>query len=270
MTAFARPSRVNAARVEALAERCSQRDTALLRSLNRLRLARGLQLERLHFVDLVGRSRAVTRWRVLKRLTDWGLIVPLERRVGGSARGSAGTVYALDSAGIRVLRLYEHQHDGQRVRRPTTPGERKVKHTLAVSELYAGLVEHGRARGFEVARFDVEPSYATGAGWLSPDTYAVLAAGDVTDHWWIEVDRATESAETVRRKIEAYVAYYEQGRWSELGVMPRVLVTVPSEARRQAIKAAVAALMAEHLVVVVEHRHAAERLADGLMVASGR
>jgi hypothetical protein len=180
MTARHPTPRVTAARVQWLAERCSPRDSALLGTLNRLRLASGSQLERLHFDDLTGRSRSVTRWRVLKRLTDWGLIVPLERRVGGSARGSSGAVYALDSAGARLLRT-EGTPRGSRVRRPTTPGERKVRHSLAVSELYAELVERSRTRGFEVARFDVEPSYATGAGLLSPDAYAVLAAGDAAD-----------------------------------------------------------------------------------------
>jgi hypothetical protein len=228
--------RTTTSRVEWLAERCNARDTAILWTLNRLRLATGLHLERLHFADLAGRSRAVTRWRVLKRLTDWGLIAPLERRVGGSARGSVGMVYTLDSAGARLLRLTEHQDDRRRIRRPITPGERKVKHSLAVAELYTALAARSRTLGFALARFDVEPSYATGTGWLSPDAYAVLTVGDVADHWWIEVDRATESLPTVRRKIEAYSAYYQQGRWAGLGIMPRVLVTVPDERRQTQLR----------------------------------
>lgn len=36
----------------------------------------GSQLERLAFMDLVGRSRSVVRWRVLKRLVDWRVLVP--------------------------------------------------------------------------------------------------------------------------------------------------------------------------------------------------
>lgn len=230
------PLRATSARIEALADQCGERDTAILWTLNRLRLATGYQLERLHFDGIAGRSRSVSRWRVLKRLADRGLITPLARRIGGSKRGSAGMVYALDSAGARLLRF--GQGDAKRVRRPTPPGERKVKHTLAVSELYAEMMELSRVHGFELLRFDVEPSYPTGTGWLTPDAYAVVSAAGITDHWWIEVDRATESATTVRRKLEAYRAFYEQGHWSALGVMPRVLVTVPNGSREAAIREA--------------------------------
>ncbi len=232
------PDRITAGYADWLADRCSTRDLAILQTVNRLRLVSGSQLERLHFAGLAGRSRAVSRWRVLKRLTDWRLIAPLDRRVGGCARGSAGMVLSLDSAGVRLLRL----NIGLRVRRPTTPGGRKIKHSIAVAELYTGLVEHSRAQGFTVAHFEIEPRYQTGAGWISPDAYAVLATGDVADHWWIEVDLATESAVTVGQKIEAYAAYYQQGRWASLGVMPRVLVIVPDEHRREQLKARLARL----------------------------
>jgi hypothetical protein len=54
-----------------------------------------------------------------------------------------------------------------------------------------------------------------------------------------------------------------------LGIMPRVLVTVPSEPRLRAIDAVVTALEVEHLVVVVEHPNAADCLAKELIAASG-
>ena len=232
------PDRITAGYADWLADRCSTRDLAILQTVNRLRLVSGSQLERLHFAGLAGRSRAVSRWRVLKRLTDWRLIAPLDRRVGGCA-----------------VRLRWHGVIARQRRCTTAAAEHwpagttadntraaKIKHSIAVAELYTGLVEHSRAQGFTVAHFEIEPRYQTGAGWISPDAYAVLATGDVADHWWIEVDLATESAVTVGQKIEAYAAYYQQGRWASLGVMPRVLVIVPDEHRREQLKARLARL----------------------------
>jgi hypothetical protein len=88
------------------------------------------------------------RWRVLKRLVDWHILLPLPRRVGGSLRGSARLAYALDTAGERLLRLRRNlRRDEERIRRPGTPGERFVQHTLAVTELFVQLVERSRRDG---------------------------------------------------------------------------------------------------------------------------
>src|SRR5579859_5444723 len=90
--------RVRMPYVEWLAERMSPRDWAIIESLDRIRLATGLQLERLHFHELEERSRSVVRWKVLKRLVDSRVITSLDRRIGYAHRGSAVLRYALDSA----------------------------------------------------------------------------------------------------------------------------------------------------------------------------
>ena len=272
MSARSGPQRVGAGRIEWLAERCSPRDWAILKTVNRLRLATGLQLERLHFGELSGKSRSVTRWRVLKRLTDWRVIMPLERRQGGAARGSAGMVFVLDSAGHRLLaRLLARRQaaDGEivRVRRPTAPGERSVRHTLAVSELFVELVEHARFRNFGLPVFLAEPAcwWPDGSGgWVKPDAYALLETLALSDHWAIEVDLATESLPPLKRKLQAYVAYHDHGGIGPRGVMPRVLVTVPEERREQQVVELIARLGADQLVRVVRRERAADYLVDVL------
>jgi hypothetical protein len=250
--------RVSARHVAELADQLGPRDWDILGTVHRLRLVTGLQLERLHFAELTGKSRSVSRWRVLKRLTDWRVLVPLARRIGGAARGSAGAVYALDSAGSRLLRLrHTGLVHGRRQRRPSVPGVQKAAHSLATSELYVALVEQARVHGFEIVRFEVEPHYQSGSGWLSPDAYAVLARDGVADHWWVEVDLATESAATVRRKLEAYATYYQQGRWASLGTMPRVLITVPDEQRGGQL-ARTFPQRAQEIARIVQHRTAAD------------
>ncbi|WP_163513549.1 replication-relaxation family protein [Fodinicola acaciae] len=224
--------RVREQYVDWLNDRLSSRDRAILTTLAKIRVATGEQLERLHFAELAGRSRTVVRWRVLKRLVDWRVLVPLQRRIGGSLHGSAKLVFALDTAGQRLT-----AHEASQ-RRPRLPGERFLAHTLDVSELYVQLREAAHSDGFEVSAFQTEPGcwVADGLGsWLKPDAYAVLSTETHDDDWWLEIDRATEHLPTLRRKLAAYVDFARRGQLAPSGVMPRVLVTVPDKERREAV-----------------------------------
>lgn len=237
----ASPQRVRQHHIDWLSDRLSPRDWQILEFLQISRLLIGSQLERLAFVDLGGHSRSVVRWRVLKRLVDWRVLVPLNRRIGGAARGSAGTAYALDSAGLALIRLRTAAHgaEPQIPRRPGLPGERFLRHVLTVSELYVQLVEASRGGGFELVEFRAEPDawHPDGlGGWLKPDAYVLLAFGDVEDCWAIEVDKATEHLPTIRRKVETYLDFMQRGQLGPHGMMPRVLITVPDDTRQTAIQ----------------------------------
>lgn len=268
-----RSSRIGTARVLALAETLSEREWRIMRTINRLRLATGLQLERLHFPELTGKSRSVVRWRVLKRLVDAQVLMPLNRRIGGSLRGSGKLTYALDAAGERLLRLRRNlAQDDERIRRPGPIGERFVAHTVATSELYVQLVERSRAEGFTVDAFLAEPAswWPNGAGgWMKPDAYLSISADGFTDHWWIEVDLATEAVPTLRGKFLAYMDFVNQGQLGPDDVVPRVLVTVPTEARRKVVASAVARMPApgDELFVVVLHDEAAALMSAELYEA---
>ncbi|WP_217999828.1 hypothetical protein, partial [Actinomadura formosensis] len=67
--------RVRAAHVEWVAERLSDRDWAVIETVNRLRIVSGLQLDHLVFHTITTeRSRAVVRSSVLRRLTAWRVL----------------------------------------------------------------------------------------------------------------------------------------------------------------------------------------------------
>jgi hypothetical protein len=262
------PRRVRAAYVGQLAEWLSERDWAIVETVNALRLISGHQLERLCFASVKeGRSRTVTRSRVLARLVRARVLVPVGRRVGGSGRGSSVQAFALDSAGQRLL--VERGFiaaERIRVRRPGAPGERFVRHTLMVSELYADLVETARSEpDVTVARFAAEPGcwWPDGQGGrLKPDAHVVLARPGVRDSWWIEIDRATESLPTIRAKLAAYRDFRRRGEQGPDGPMPWVLVSTISEARREAIAALVRQVPeAGELVRVVQSPEAARYMA---------
>lgn len=215
-------------RIAWLSERLSERDLGIIETVNRLRLVQGIQLERLHFHELTPRGRVVARGKVLRRLVSWEVLVPLDRRIGGSPRGSSGLVYGLGSAGRRLLRERGATEGvASRIRRGL-PGERMALHTLSIAETYVGLVEQCRACPVELLRFDAEKPVSNGlGGFVTPDAYLVLEAGAIRDYWWIEVDRATESDAQVRVKLRAYLDLLHRGQLGPDGVLPRVLVTVP-------------------------------------------
>jgi hypothetical protein len=77
---------------------------------------------------------------------------------------------------------------------------------------------------------------------LKPDLFAITANGDFEDHWYIEVDRATESVPTLLRKCGQYEAYRRSGIDQQThGVFPVVAWLVPSEPRAKKLQAAIRA-----------------------------
>ena len=235
--------RVTEAYAAELAQTLTPREHAVVQTLDRLRLASVKQLERLHFADGTAQANARRARRTLARLTERRVVVLLERRVGGVRAGSRGSVYALDAAGQRLASACGPA-GVTRIRRPWTPGSSFVAHQLAVSELYVGLVEASREGSVEVLDFDAEPASwrtFTGLGGartvLKPDAFVRLGLGEFEDSYFVEVDRATQSAPSVARKLTLYRRYWQTGREQHRrsGVFPKVLVLVPSEARKAAL-----------------------------------
>ncbi|WIG58299.1 MAG: hypothetical protein OJF49_001044 [Ktedonobacterales bacterium] len=229
-----------------LADRLSDRDWQIIEIVNLLRLVTGQQLERLYFQSLTGHAREVVRGRVLRRLVRWRVLAVSPRRIGGAARGSAGAAFALGSAGTHLYATRQAAYAArQRVRHPGLPTERTVRHTLAVSELYVSLVEQARLHAASVVSFAAEPAcwWPSGlGGYVKPDGYTRLALGTVRDHWWIEVDLATESLPTIKRKLSVYLDFVQRGQLGPHGVVPRVLVSTVSPERRDAVRTIVAHL----------------------------
>lgn len=234
------PQRVRLAHVEWVAERLNKRDWAVVETVNLLRLMRADQLERLFFFHLHGRSASVSRGRMLRRLVTWRVLELLPRRVGGLAGGSAGSVYALGSAGQRLL-AQRQGLAGQavRVRHAAGTTERTLRHTLMVSELYTSLVEQVRSTDAKLVAFAAEPACWCPdglGGYVKPDAYLVLDGAKVRDHWWVEADQATESLPTIRRKLLTYLSFLERGQLGPGEVVPRVLVVTVTPGRAAAIR----------------------------------
>lgn len=235
---------MRAAYVAQVAEELSERDRAIVKSVKRLHVVTGGQLERLHFADLAPSSQPVMRRRVLARLVRLRLLVTLQRRIGGVRAGSAGLVYALDTAGQRLATTTA---TGKPTRRPWTPSARFLAHRLATSELYVQLLEAQRRGELEVLRFLAEPDswqQTATLGLLKPDAYTLIASPTMEDAWQIEVDQGTESLPALRRKLNIFLDAAHAGHLGPDDILPRVLVVVPDEPRRHAVADLIARLPA--------------------------
>ena len=217
--------RVTAQAADRIRRRLSLVDWAVIETLARVDVASAGQLRRLHWADP---SQARTARRRLGQLTDLRVVSRLDRRVGGVRAGSDGYVYRLDVTGRRLLGLPSG-------RRPHTPGRTFLDHSLAITEIYVRVTEASRVDTIEVTDFQTEPRCwrTWGAGHLKPDAYLVTVTPEFEDHWFLEVDRATEATSTIVRKAAVYEQYHRTGiEQDTVGVFPRVLWTVPHERRR--------------------------------------
>lgn len=233
---------VTAGRVAELERSLSERELAIVATLDRVRLATGEHLLRLHGSSGTRRSAIRGMQRTLVRLLSLRVVARLDRTVGGVRAGSSGHVYALDAAGQRIASGCGPA-GGRKLRRPWTPGAAFVAHQLAVTEVYVSLREAERAGTFDLLDFWAEPlcwRTFTGLGGartvLKPDAFVRVGLAKIEDLYFLEVDRATQSLPAIERKAAAYRRYFQTGREQERwGVFPKVLFLVPTEARKEAL-----------------------------------
>lgn len=240
--------RITLQRVAGVRASLTSSQKLLIEHLGTAKLLSGSQLRRLTESQSVYQRRALQR--DLKQLTERRVFARLARRVGGVRAGSDSFVYALDVVGQRIL----DPRPKRQWRRPWTPGVRVLDHTLAISDFYVRLVEADREGQFHLFHFATEPhcwSDFAGPGGarltLKPDAHTVIARLDQELHYWIEIDRATESLTWITDKARAYARYYDTGNEQETtGVFPLCLWIAPDQQRAAGLTDALARLPADH------------------------
>lgn len=221
----------------------SGRDLAIIDQIADLRLMSGRQIEAVHFPATeheTAEAAARAARRTLNRLARHGLLVRLERRIGGVRAGSRAFVYALGPVGHRIL-----QRNGARPRY-REPSATFVDHTLAVTQLVVDIIAASRSSAIEVLGLQGEPrcwrehTSASGHTVLRPDLFVSLGVGDLEHRWFCEIDRGTEHLPALLRKCRAYETYYGTGReQGRHGVFPRACWIVPDTYRAQRLRAAI-------------------------------
>jgi Replication-relaxation len=218
----------------------SARDLAILRSIHDHKFLTTTHLRRLHFWDhatISAGTRACTR--VLTRLKGHRLIYRLVRQIGGISAGSGAYVWGIDAAGDRLLKsdLGEKSWSRSRAYEPTPPF---LDHCLAVAELRVQLEDAVHDGRLESVQVTTEPAnwreYLDRSGapaHLKPDLHAITTVGDFEDHWFIEIDRGTESMPRLHRKSLRYQWYFSTGREQAQHRVFPVVAWILDDARRR-------------------------------------
>ena len=226
--------RLSLRRLQQLAAQLPSRDLEILRDLEIHRYMTSGQLARKYFAHASSKASAQRSANyVIQRLNKHGLIVALARRIGGIKGGSKGFVWSLTTSGYRLLHL-----NGETIprRRAFEPSPRFVEHTLALSELDLQL---RGVKGITVTELQLEPACwrdCNGAK-LKPDMFAVTSDGEYDDHWFFELDLATETPARVLEKCRQYQNYYRSSaEQRKHGVFPLIVWIVPTRRRKTSLQ----------------------------------
>ena len=221
-----------------VSSRLGERDWQILGTVRAFRFLTTRQLARQHF-HLADPHAVIPRNAnsALQRLRDLGLLVNLERRIGGVRAGSGGHVWQLTDLANRLLVERLGEESGPRLR-PSEPSTTFLDHTLAIAEVVITMQNTDRA-GVEIKQLQLEPAcwrtYLGSAGetrTLKPDLASVNQIGGYTDFYFWEVDRATEAPNRVVRKCLQYQQYRATGAEQRLhDLFPAVVWVVPNQRR---------------------------------------
>lgn len=223
-------------------------DTQILYFLNQARYATTNQLARLFFADSGRFETAIRRANfALQSLKKAGLISHLKRRIGGARRGSASYVWQITFQGLKLLKSQDDSIT-LRYKNQYEPTQHHVEHTLAITEIFVETLEVIRdSEKLSLETFSFEPnswrSYQKLSGigrTLKPDAYLELVSQEYEDHYFLEIDRSTESLSRIVNTCKKYIEYYRSGiEQRQKEVFPYVLWVAPDDKRKLAISKAI-------------------------------
>lgn len=238
--------RVSHRELESIRAGLSERDTRIVASVAMYRLLTTRQICRLHFADKATETAALRAAnRTLDKLRDLRLLVPLQRRIGGVRAGSGAYIWSLGHVGARLLQRADHADGRPRRRREFEPTNTFLEHTLAVAEVSLRLTEAAQRGDIALVGIQHEPTCwrayngpGGGVARLKPDLAVVTATDEFEDHWFFEVDLATEPPSRLIRACLSYQEYRRSGvEQRRLGLFPAVVWIVPTTRRKATLQA---------------------------------
>ncbi|MCL2697587.1 MAG: replication-relaxation family protein [Oscillospiraceae bacterium] len=231
--------RLSGAYLEELSQCLTDRDKAILESLQKCRYLTSGQIQRLHFADHANPAAGLRAAnRVLTRLKDSGIIKALSRQIGGVRGGSKAYVWQFTEAGVRLMFMNGKCNKPRKTF--FEPAPFFLKHTVEVADVYVQLTEICTEPHANLLKVELEPvcwrRYTDENGrpaTLKPDMFAVVDTGDYEYSWFIERDLNNEAPAVVMEKCRRYTLYYMRNIER---VFPQVLWVVPDPARKRSIQ----------------------------------
>lgn len=223
----------------------TERDMQIAATVATHRFLTTRQICRFNFADKPTQTAALrSANRSLDKLRELRVLIALDRRIGGARAGSGSYVWSLGQVGARLLRQSKVAEGLPSRYREREPSITFLKHTLAVAEVSLRLCEAARAGHIALLATQHEPDCwraynAPGGGIarLKPDLAVVSATDDFEDHWFFEIDLATEPPSRVVRACLSYQAYHRSGiEQHRLNLFPAVVWIVPSARRKETIE----------------------------------
>lgn len=198
----------------------TERDKQVIEAVHLYRVLRQDQIQVLFF----GAQKAAQRRLI--RLYHHGF---LERLFLPVVAGRSPTFYVLDRRGAELLRSefgYDDLHWYNSSKDLKTDF---LEHTIAINDFRIAVTRAAQQSGYRVlvwkSESDLKASYdrvtvriPSGRAHnypIVPDSYFALETPLGRAHFFIEVDRGTETTERFKGKIRAYTAYYETGGYEK-------------------------------------------------------
>jgi hypothetical protein len=194
----------------------TERDRLIIEAVHHYRVLRQDQIQMLFFG-----GKSATQ-RTLAHLYDHGF---LERKFLPVLYGRSPTLYVLDRRGAELLRAergYDHLQWYSSSKDLKTDF---LEHTLAINDFRIAVTLGCHLQGHQLVRWLGESELKTQydrvniptekgkhqSVSLIPDSYFQLATTQGHAHFFVEVDRGTETLARFETKVRAYVAYYKSG-----------------------------------------------------------
>jgi len=156
--------------------------------------------------------------------------------VGGFGGGSGQYVYQLGRAGWRLL----GKGGGYRPLRVVD------LHTLTIAECFVMLKRLERGGELVVITYEADPASRRTVGdiLLTPDAHVELGVSATRQkfRFWLEIDRDTENAETIRGKCVRYWRAFQAWHGD---IFPYIVFVVPDDRRQRELERTIAGGPAE-------------------------
>ncbi len=258
-------------RLRSLPFQITERDLQVLSAIHRYRMLDRPQIERLFYTPAHGQqTNTAHAVRRLKHFYEHGFLERVQRP-GWWGRPNPGPAYRLANRGARLLAdhigiesdafAYWGKHD-DKDDHPTRVSSAYVDHTLQLAEVRMLIERAAEASVCTIANwldhFDLMPTWKTERVWIepkdkparievavTPDAYFALDTPRGRGHFFVELDRGTETVYRAwQQKVLAYKEYWRSGKFGQRYAVGepttsfRVLVITPSPKRTANIIAA--------------------------------